>query len=47
MPLPCVQEAGVSNARLKLYKGKTHTKPIVEDPSEWSSCSACGAWEEA
>lgn len=29
-----VQEAGASNARLKLYKGKTHTKPIVEDPSE-------------
>ena len=21
-------------ARLKLYQGKTHTKPIVEDPSE-------------
>lgn len=30
----CLQEAGVA-ARLKLYRGKTHTKPIVEDPSEW------------
>lgn len=29
-----MQEAGVANARLKLYQGKTHTKPIVEDPSE-------------
>ncbi|PRW45116.1 putative isoprenylcysteine alpha-carbonyl methylesterase ICMEL1 [Chlorella sorokiniana] len=27
-----LKEAGVPAARLKLYKGKTHTKPIVEDP---------------
>lgn len=41
--LPRVQEAG-ANARLKLYKGKTHTKPIVEDPSEdcfFTSQPAC------
>lgn len=33
---PCcvlVQEAG-SPARLKLYKERTHTRPVVEDPSE-------------
>ena len=24
----------MAEARLKLYQGKTHTKPIVEDPSE-------------
>ena len=28
------QGAGVGDARLKLYVGKTHTRPIVEDPSE-------------
>jgi hypothetical protein len=36
--LPGAQEAGV-DAKLKLYAGKTHTKPIVEDPSE--------RWQEA
>ena len=29
----------MGEARLKLYKGKTHTKPSVEDPSEhWLLC---------
>lgn len=35
-----VQEAG-ADARLKLYKGKTHTKPIVEDPSEPTAVGPC------
>ena len=47
------QGAGVGDARLKLYVGKTHTRPIVEDPSEcwvWvqgagcGGCSGCFVW---
>ena len=31
------------HARLKLYKDKTHTKPIVEDPSELGWGCRCTA----
>lgn len=30
--LPACRESGVREARLKLYPGKTHTQPLVEDP---------------
>ena len=33
----------MTDARLKLYKDKTHTKPIVEDPSEQHRAPA-GPW---
>lgn len=29
---PTLQAAGAGDASLKLYRGKTHTQPIVEDP---------------
>ena len=32
----------MGEARLKLYQGKTHTKPIVEDPSEQAAAAAAG-----